>query len=29
MTVKELRDFIFENYYQQMAFAKENNYYSM
>ena len=29
MTVKELRDFIFENYYQQMTFAKENNYYSV
>ena len=27
--VKELKDFIFENYYQQMGFARENSYYSM
>ena len=29
MIVKELKDFIFENYHQQMGFAKENSYYSM
>ena len=26
MTVKELKDFTFGNYYQQMRFAKENSY---
>ena len=29
MTVKELKDFTFENYHQRMGFAKENSYYSM
>ena len=29
MTVNELRDFIFENYYKQIAFSKENSYYSL
>ena len=29
LTVNELKDFIFENYYRQMGVAKENNYYSM
>ena len=29
MTVKELKDFIFENYHEQMGFAKENSYYSI
>ena len=29
MTVNELRDFIFENYYRRILFSKENNYYSM
>ena len=29
MTAKELKDFIFENYYQRMGFAEENSYYSM
>ena len=28
-TVKELKDFIFEKYYQRMVFDKENSYYSM
>ena len=27
MTVKELKDFIFENYYRQIGFTKENSYY--
>ena len=25
----EIRDFIFENYYKQIGFSKENSYYSM
>ena len=29
MTVKELKDFIFENYHQRIGFAKENSYYTM
>ena len=29
MTVKELKGFIFENYYLRLGFAKENSYYSM
>ena len=29
MTVNELRDFIFENYYKRIGFARENSYYSM
>ena len=29
MTIKELRDFIFENYYRRIGFTKENSYYSM
>ena len=29
MTVTELTDFIFENYYNQIGLAKENRYYSM
>ena len=29
MTVKKLKGFIFEDYYQRMGFAKENTYYSM
>ena len=29
MTVNELRDFIFENYYKQIGFVKESSYYSM
>ena len=28
MTVKELKDFIFENYYRQIGFTKEKSYYS-
>ena len=28
MTVNELKDFFFENYYQRMGFARENSYYS-
>ena len=27
MTIKELKDFIFENYYRQIGFTKENSYY--
>ena len=29
MTGKELKGFIFEDYYQRMGFGKENTYYSM
>ena len=29
MTVNEIKDFIFENYYKQIGFSKENSYYSM
>ena len=29
MSVNEIRDFIFENYYKQIGFSKENSYYSM
>ena len=29
LTINELRDFIFENYYRQFGFARENSYYSM
>ena len=29
MTVNGIRDFIFENYYKQIRFSKENSYYSM
>ena len=29
MTVNELEDFIFKNYYSQMEFAKEDSFYSM
>ena len=29
MSVNELRDFIFENYYRQIGFSKENSYYSL
>ena len=29
MTVNELRDFIFKNYYKRIGFARENSYYSM
>ena len=29
MTVNELRDFIFENYYKQIGFVKEKSYYSI
>ena len=29
MTIKELRDFIYENYCRQTGFTKENSYYSM
>ena len=29
MTVKELKDFIFKNYYKRPEFTKENSYYSM
>ena len=27
MKIKELRDFIYENYYSQIGFIKENSYY--
>ena len=26
MSVNEIRDFIFENYYKQLKFSKENSY---
>ena len=29
MTINELRDFIFENYYERFGFVKESSYYSM
>ena len=29
MTVRELKDLIFENYHQTMRFSKEDSYYSM
>ena len=29
MSVNEIRHFIFENHYKQIAFSKENSYYSM
>ena len=29
MTINELRDFICDNYYKGIGFAKENSYYSM
>ena len=29
MSVNEIRDFIFENYYKRIEFSKENCYYSM
>ena len=27
MTVKELKDFIYKNYYRRIGFTKENNFY--
>ena len=29
MSVNEIRDFIFENYYTRIGFTKENSYYSI
>ena len=29
MSVNEIRDFIFENYYKRIGFSKESSYYSM
>ena len=29
MTVNELGDFIYENYYERIKFARENSYYSI
>ena len=29
ITVNEIRDFFFENYYKRIGFSKENSYYSM
>ena len=29
MAMKEVEDFIFENYYKRIVFTKENSYYSM
>ena len=29
MIANEIRDFVLENYYKQIGFYKENNYYSM
>ena len=29
MSVNEIRDFFFENYYKRIGFSKENGYYSI
>ena len=29
MSVNEIRNFIFKNYYKRIGFSKENSYYSM
>ena len=29
ISVNEVKDFIFENYYKQIVFSKENSHYSM
>ena len=29
MTVNELRNFVFENYYKRIGFARENSFYSI
>ena len=29
MSVNEIRDFFFENYYKRIGFSKESSYYSM
>ena len=29
ITIKEMKDFIFENYYRRIGFPKENTYYSI
>ena len=29
ISVDEIKDFIFENYYKRIGFSKENSYYSM
>ena len=29
MPVNEIRDFIFENYYERIGFSEENSYYSV
>ena len=29
ISVNEVRDFIFKNYYKRIGFSKENSYYSM
>ena len=29
ISVNEIRDFIFENYYKRIGFSKESSYYSM
>ena len=29
MTINEIENFIFENYYKRVEFSKENSYYSM
>ena len=29
MTMKDCREFIFENYYKQIGFTKEDSYYSL
>ena len=29
MSINEIRDFSFENYYKRIGFSKENSYYSM
>ena len=29
ISVREIRGFIFENYYKKIGFSKENSYYSM
>ena len=29
MSINEIKDFIFKNYYKRIGFSKENSYYSM
>ena len=29
MSINEIKDFVFENYYKRLGFSKESSYYSM